>query len=189
MNEAKGESIYRVAAFQGLMLGVWLSGISACVLAGIRVPLLSFAVLPMLLGLPVIQTRFFASVVGINIGYARFSVLWMVGIIQFLGASLLCALLTAAYMIIVEPGFLNNYFSEALQIMRQSGMGNTPNADMLKEAIEMRMIPTPTQYVSMMFWLTSLFGSIMSMVMAGVLPRTSFFMNMVHKQRAKNDIN
>jgi hypothetical protein len=188
MESAKGESIYRIAAFQGLLLGLWLTAISACTLAGIRVPVLNFAVMPMLIAMVFIQSHFFAYIVSVNTGYARFSVLWMAGIIQFLGASLLCSLLTAAYMIIVEPGFLNNYFSEALHLMEQSDMAGTPEYNTLKDAIDMHIIPSATQYVSMMFWLTSLFGSIMSMILASILPRTKFFFALAQKKRMKNNI-
>ena len=53
---------------------------------------------------------------------------------------------------------------------------NAPKPD-LKDLV----IPTPMEFVSSMFWATGFFGSLLSLVLALILPHTGFFRRIVVK--------
>lgn len=156
---------------QGVWLGAMLCMLSACMLSMMHFPAGSLLFFPLFfIGVPTVLIKGLVSVASRNPLYFRFPVLWMSGIVQFIAACLICSLATGAFLI-SHPGFLKELFHSAMNALIEAG-GSLPPELSNKEDFP---VPSPMQYVGAMFWSTSFFGSIFSMILALILPHISYF--------------
>ncbi|GEM_PF-2025870 len=175
--------LFHASARQGLVFGFVFTAMSACLLGCLSAPALSL--LSVLLGggaflyLPVSL----AKVSRRHPAYCAFPALWMSGIVQFICGALICSLLTSVFLLYVRPGFLDAYFREVLRQFAEAGsLGSQPSALSFP-------VPTVMDFVSSMFWATSFCGSMLSLVLGVVLPRTPFFRRLVNARQSKTPFN
>lgn len=175
--------LFHASARQGLVFGFVFTAMSACLLGCLSAPALSL--LSVLLGggaflyLPVSL----AKVSRRHPAYCAFPALWMSGIVQFICGALICSLLTSVFLLYVRPGFLDAYFREVLRQLAEAGsLGSQPSALSFP-------VPTVMDFVSSMFWATSFCGSMLSLVLGVVLPRTPFFRRLVNARQSKTPFN
>lgn len=170
MSNISLQSLLHESLRQATLLALPICLLSACVLGCTSFPGLNVLALPVMIAVPLVLTHGMARVAALGPDYIKVASLWMSGIIQFIGASLICSLLTALFLTL-HPGFLSNYFHTAFDIIAEAG-GAFPKGIGDPDKI---IIPTPMQYVGTMFWATSFLGSITSMICGALLPHISIF--------------
>jgi hypothetical protein len=171
MNERLQVSVYRYAARNGIVLGIWLSAMALCFMLSLRLPQLSFMLLLLTVGIPFVVGAIMWQVCKREPHYCRFTPLWLMGIYTFIFGSLIAAAVSAAWLLLVDPSFLYSYISNALALFKSAPAGTVPAAEltMLQQAIENKAIPSPMQFVFTMIWTTSFLGSLLSMAIAAVM--------------------
>lgn len=152
-------------------MGLYLTVMSACLLWGNKIPMLSLALTGLTVGLPFLlwtMLRKFASMESEN---HLTSSLWLTGIYIFIFATLICGFCTAAYTVILQPGFITDYFNSALQQAKTSHLAAElqPQIDLLTTAAQQGMLPTPMQFTFTMMWATAFFGAILSLIEAIII--------------------
>lgn len=167
---------------QALFLSLPLLVMNGCFLGCLDIPVLSMLFIIALVAVPVVFFFCLAKVAASNSLYRRVAPLWMSGIVQFIAAGLICALFTAIFLV-SNPGFLNSFFHRAIESVYAAN-GTLP-ADM--PSMEHLDIPSPMEYVGSMFWATSFFGSITSLIFAAILPHITFFNNLTGRFASKRN--
>ncbi|MGN0232165.1 MAG: DUF4199 domain-containing protein [Muribaculaceae bacterium] len=161
------ESFNRRAANDGLFLGLYLSAIFMASIFSTEVLVLGHIGLLMLLALPFVGiwaiVRFSRSCQGM----AQLSVLWMYGILLFLYASLICAIVSYLYMQYIDPDLITNQINGTIEAVEKAPAAlNNDFIAQLKQLRDSHMLPSPIQIAMTMLWGTSFFGSVLSLLTA-----------------------
>ena len=161
------ESFNRRAANDGLFLGIYLSVIFLVSIFSAKMLVLAHIGLLMLLALPFVGiwaiVRFHRNCQGI----APLSVLWMYGILLFLYASLICAIVVYVYMQYIDTDLITNQINETIEAAEKAPTAfSTDFIAQLKQLRDSHMLPSPIQIAMAMLWATSFFGSVLSLLTA-----------------------
>ena len=171
MEKDNRKSVYRYGAEDGRYMGLYFIAMSACLIASPRVPALLLLMSVLLAGVPVMLYLMLRRMYREAPHNRTFSAIWTAGIMITLCGSLICALVTAAWLIYVQPDFFAEYLRTAIATVQQSGQSAEYQEQMImmQRALESGTVPSPMQLVLSMVWSTVFFGSILSMVCAWAL--------------------
>lgn len=163
-------SPFRRGAEDGALFGVYLSALSLCMLAGLRVAFLEFLFLILAVGVPFYCFRRLRLSYVKSDGQLSLAPLWMQGIVMFICGSIIMALLMVVYLQWIDPDYfadLGGMVVDSLaadpQIFAASGL-NAADVTNLFEII------TPIKFAVEMLWLSIFTGSILSLLTAVVVP-------------------
>lgn len=165
------KSVYKYAAEAGLPVGLYLTVMSACLLLSLHAPSLPVLIIPLAALFPFFLAYFMKRMSQREPQYMKFSALWLCGIYAVIFGTLICALFSGLYLTFVEPGFIGRYVENALDTMASSPQAPEYAAtmDMMRKALDSRMLPSGMEFVSSMSWLTCFAGSIMSLMISLIL--------------------
>lgn len=168
------KSIYKYAAESGLPAGLYLTLMSGCFLLSVEVPSLQMLILPLAIGFPILMAVMMRRLCRREPSYMRTSALWLFGIYTVIFGTLICCLFTALYLVAVDPGFLGRYVATALAAMESSSAAGqyADTIDLMRRAMDSKLLPTPTEFVSTMGWLTCFAGSVLSLILALIITAT-----------------
>lgn len=169
------KSVYKFAAEAGLPVGLYLCIVSACFLLSIKVDFLLYLIFPLLLGFPFLLAYCMKRMVREESSYERFSPLWLFGIYSVIFGTLICMLFSSLYLVFIDPSFITSYVTGAIENIQSSPMADqyAATVEMMQEAIDAHMLPSGTQFVTTMAWFTCFAGSMLSLVLAAIISRTS----------------
>ena len=169
------KSIYKFAAESGVPAGLYLTLMSACFLMSIRMPSLPMLLLPLMIGFPFVLWRLLKRICIAEPAYKKFSSLWLAGIYTVIFGTLICTLFSAIYMFFIEPGFVIQYVNNAIEVVEASPMASQyqQTVALMKEAIDNHILPSPTEFLTTMAWLTCFSGSMISLFVALLMTRMS----------------
>lgn len=169
------KSVYKFAAEAGLPVGIYLICISACFLLSLRVTFLPMLIFPLILAFPFLLAYYMKRMVREEPAYDRFSPLWLFGIYTIIFATLICMLFSALYLTFVDPAFITNYVTGALESIQTSQAAEqyAATVEIMQEALDAHMLPSGSQFVTTMAWLTCFAGSMLSLILAALLSRRS----------------
>lgn len=165
------KSIYKYASEAGLPMGIYLSVMSACLLLSIKLPALPMLILPLALGFPVLLWYLIKNISKAEPSYLKFSSLWLGGIYTVIFGTLICMFLSAAYIVVFEPNFVGMYVNNALLAVESSPVASEYEASiaMMRNAIDAHILPTGLEFLSTMAWFTCFCGSMISLIIAGLI--------------------
>lgn len=168
------KSIYKYAAEAGLPFGMYLTLISCCFLMSVRVDFLSMLVVPLCIGMPFFLGILMKRIAKQEPAYLKFSALWLGGIYTVIFGTLICSLVSAVYLMFIDPGFIHTYILNAITLMESSPLAPQYEAttSLMREAIDSRILPSTTEFISMMGWFTCFAGSILSMLISLIIVRS-----------------
>lgn len=171
MTETKPKSVYAQAASAGLPMGALLCGTAACFLFSLRWPAVSIGVFPLLCCTIVLLYKKMRRLAAAEESYRRVSTLWLFGIYTFVFGSLIAALFSAVVLIFVEPGFIGRYLMESVAQVEASPMAAelAEQTALMRRALDAGILPSESQFVSTMGWLTAFGGSMLSLLMAALV--------------------
>ncbi len=167
------KSIYRYAAEGGIPVGLYLTLISACLLLSLRIPLLPLLILPLAIGFPFLVGWKMEQIARACPPYRRVATLWLGGIYMVIFGTLICTLISALYIKFIDPTFVYSYISNAITTIEQSPMAPdyASTTELMRKAIDNRLLPNGMEFVSSLAWFTCFFGSILSLLLALLLSR------------------
>ncbi len=165
------KSVYKYAAEAGLPIGLYLTLISGCFLFSVKYDFLSMLIFPLVVVFPIVLGCFMRRLAKVQPAYARFSPMWLFGIYSVLCGTLICSLLSALYLMFIDPSFMINYVENAISTIQASPMAAqyAPTVDMMRQAIDAHMLPSGLQLVATMGWFTCFSGSILSLFLSLIL--------------------
>lgn len=183
MERVSLKPLFNASARQGIAYGILFTMMSACLLGSMHIPSLSMMILLLAVAALAYLPASLARVAAQHPSYCTFPALWMSGIVQFAGGALICALLTALFLIYLSPDFLSQYIKQAMQQL--AAMQQSPETAVLNEQLKNAVFPTPMQFVSSMFWVTAFFGSMAGFILGILLPHASFFRRLIIRNQSK----
>ena len=165
------KSIYKYASEAGVPAGLYMTLMSACLLLSVKLPALPMMLLPLCLGFPVLLWFLMNRISIKESAYNKFSSLWLGGIYTVIFGSLICMLMSALYIVFVEPNFVNLYIGNALSAVESTPMAPQYESSirMMREAMDAHVLPTGLEFVTTMAWFTCFCGSILSLLIAAVM--------------------
>lgn len=170
----KKKSVYKYAAEAGVPVGLYLSLLSALMIMGVKHPEFSTVSFILLLLFPLCLVWQMRKMGKSEPSYMKFSSLWLCGIYSVIFGTLICMLLTASYIIFLDPGFIRECWLNAIEAIETSPLADnmSATAEMLK-SVDSRQLPSVTDYVTGMGWMTCFAGSVISLVLAFIISKTS----------------
>lgn len=168
------KSIYKYAAEAGLPAGLLLTAMSACMLMGLRYPALTSMLLPLAIIFPVLLWFMLRQIAKKEPEYLKVSALWLGGIYTVIFGTLICMLFSALYIFYVEPAFVYEYVTSAIESIEGSPLKDqyATTTALMREAIDARILPSGVEFVTTMGWTTCFFGSILSLIIAAIIVNT-----------------
>ena len=169
------KSIYKLAAESGVPVGLYFITAATCFFLSLRIPSLEYLVFPMMLVFPAVLYLLMKRMVKTEPGYCRFSPMWLYGIYTVIFGSLICMLYATLFLMFIEPHFLLDYANAMIATLQEQPSPERFEAtvDVLRNAIDSHMLPSVTDFVTTIGWLTCFTGSMLSMVLALILTRMS----------------
>lgn len=161
-------SVYKLASRAGVPFGLFLSLAALSLLASVKVAELSMFFLPLIVALPVMLFLVMKRLAQRWASMRRVAALWVFGIYTTIFATLICALVSAVYMLAFEPDFLRRYLTSALTTLQSAPeMGEySAQAAQLKSILSHGQLPSPMELVVSMSWASCFAGAIVSLPLA-----------------------
>lgn len=180
MERSNVKEVLKYASEKGVIMGMYLTAMSACVLLSLSFPSLPGALVPLTLCCPVMLWMLLRPLARNNPGDAAVSSLWLAGIYIFIFATLICGLLSASYLLFLHPGFIGEYMAASIASVEASPMAPAfaEQLEIMRTAQERHLLPSPMEFTVTMMWATAFFGSVVSLLVA-------LFMNLVYRRRVK----
>lgn len=159
--------VYREGAYKGIYTGIYLCLIFLSGVLSAYFPLLSGVSLALIVGIPFFVYKIMAYVHRKYFCLADFSALWMLGISLFLSGSLICAVISYVYLQYLDPDYIA---TQVQAVQKAYSKSNTLKDSTISEYLDImvknRFYPSAIDVSIEMLWITTFFGSILSMVLA-----------------------
>lgn len=161
------ETPYYQGAKAGIPIGIYLVAMFLLFVLMTKVALASVVLMLMILCLPIAVYSTMRMTITRTRGQVTWSSLWMQGIMSFLFGSVICGLVTMVYLKFVEPTFLSDIVQRCIDTYASiPGKEAAEVTEMLRNVVEMGMVPTASSFTTSMFWLTAFSGSVLSLFLA-----------------------
>lgn len=172
MDERK--SVFKRGAECGVPMGLYMSTIALLTLFTDKIPVFSLVAIVMLFAGPFfiyrLQRRYFVE----ENGMTEYAALWMHGILMVLYGALITSAVAYVVLQYVRPGFIYDQMQTAVnaynaipQMKEQMGT----MLEVMQQAIDQNMLPSPIELVFNMFWFVAFSGSMVSAVTAAFAAR------------------
>lgn len=168
------KSIYRYAAEAGLPIGIYLTAMSVCMLLGLHYSMLTSLLIPLAIVFPFVLGFLLNQIAKKEPDYLKISALWLGGIYTVIFGTIICMLFSACYIFFVNPGFVYEYVTSAIESIESSPMKEEYAATiaLMRDAIDARILPSGIEFVTTMGWGTCFSGSILSLIIAIIIVKS-----------------
>lgn len=168
--ERKSLLIYSMEG--GAWLGLYLVLRFVCSVAGTLSPLFDALALVMFAFTPFLLYYIMLQYHRRNNYVSGFSLLWMMGIMLFFFASLICAIPEYVFYQYISPDYIANAMTQSIKLIEDMGlMQNDETYNQMRQLIEEGTTPTALQMIMSSMWSNVFFGSLLSMVVAPFVTR------------------
>lgn len=168
------KSVYKRGAEDGLRFGIYLSVLYMVMIAGASYSLASLAAFVMIAAVPLIVYRFLRRGYVAEYETSTFSLMWLHGIVIFFCGSMLAGVVLLVYLRWINPDFVVNTLQRAIELYDSIYVPQAKEtAKVLRQVIEQKLVPTPIEIVAQLIWLAVFSGSLLSMILALVVPLRS----------------
>ena len=171
MTESK-KSIYQQAGEWGVPFGLYMSCTAiTSIFADWFLPL-HFLFMVLLLGTPFVTYYFQRRRFIQDDGFTEYSGLWMLGILLFILGTLICSFIVFLVLQYIRPSFIYDQAQAAVDLYKT--LPQMKDSEMLKTlqcAIDEKLLPTPIEMVTSVFWFVTFTGSLVSALTALIAQR------------------
>jgi len=152
----------------GLWLGLYLILRFFMGVAGMYSPILNALAMILFIGTPVVLYYIMAKYHKQNGYVSGFSLLWMMGIMLFFFASLICCVPEYIFYQYISPDYISQTMSRSIELIEEMGLlqGNDASNTALRQALDEAITPTSLQMIMSSMWSNVFFGSLLSIVVA-----------------------
>lgn len=169
-NITGNKSVYRWGAEYGVWFGIYLTVMALAMMYGFTYNSLLLLAMAMIIATPAVIYPMMRRYRSAMHGYAPFASLWMVGLMTFAFGSLICGIVTYVWLQYVMPTFIYDQVQVAIETYKNMpGDSAAEMVDMMETVVERHALPTAMEVVVQMIMLTTFLGSILSMILAGIL--------------------
>ena len=175
-NSENGQApaVWRRGANDGMFLGLWMSAIFICGAYSQNISLLAWLTLLMMAAVPAIVYRWLKRDWQRWPRMRFFSAAWMQGICMFFFGSLILAAVMVVLLKFIRPDFILESVRGAIEIYRSYGDPQSAEmANTLQQMIDRHILPTPVRFGITMIWTVTFTGSILSMILTGIIKLTT----------------
>lgn len=164
------QSPYRRGADDGLVMGVYFMVMFFTSIFSGALPLLSLLSVGMMVAVPgvvyVMMRRYHRS-----LGVASsFAMLWMYGVVLFFCGMLLAGAVLVAYLRWVSPEYISDQLAQLASLEGEMpGSVMDDAAGLAQQMIDAGFVPTAISIVSEMIMLAIVTGSMLSLVLSGIM--------------------
>ncbi|MFI3239720.1 MAG: DUF4199 domain-containing protein [Bacteroidales bacterium] len=164
------KSIYKSAANDGLIFGGYLTAIFiSYVLASVNV-MFAWVLNLLILAIPYVTYRFIRRCNKGRFNCMSISEMWMYGMLLYIYGALICGIVTFAYIRFIEPNLITNQLQMALDIYKSvDELKDSEFVAVVEQGIEQGLVPSAIDFVIQMMWVTSFFGSVLSLIIALII--------------------
>lgn len=157
-------------------MGIYLIVMSASLVASVRMPATMLLLALLLMFMPAVLYLLLRRMYREQPANRSFPAVWTAGIVTTLCGTLICGIVTAAWLLLVQPDFFAQYLHSAIAMVEQSGQEAeyAEQVGMMRRALDEGVVPSPMRFVFSMMWATVFFGSILSMLCAWLLRMRAF---------------
>ena len=158
-------SVYKRGGDDGFVFGIYLTVMFFATAYSMTVPFAGLMSTLMMLAVPVVMYRFLRR------SYVAFGgKLWLQGIVTFFCGGLIAGLAAVVFMRWIQPDYIISQANAAIKIWEESGLPQGQEmADVMRKAIEQKMIPSSIELVIEMLWLQVFSGSLLSIVLSLII--------------------
>lgn len=176
MNETtERKSLLAYGMEGGLWLGLYLVLRFICSVAGSFSPIFDALALMMFVGTPFVLYYIMLRYHRNNGFVSGFSLLWMMGIMLFFFASLICAVPEFIFYQYIDPDYIANAMTQSLKLIEDMGLMKDDEAyNQMRQLIEQGTAPTAIQMIMSSMWSNVFFGSLLSIVVAPFVTRKKY---------------
>ena len=161
--------VYREGGYRGLSTGIYFTLMFLTAIWSDQMPALSMITVALAVGVPFFIYRH-TAVVYIKYGRtARFSDLWMLGIMLFLCGGLICAIIAYSYLHYIVPGYLYEQTTKAIDIYSKLPTKDPQMVTALQTAAKQGLLPSDIEFVVEMLWFQIFSGSLLSLLLAYIV--------------------
>ena len=163
------KTVYREGAEKGVYMGIYLMAMFFAIILSEWLSIASIVATILIVGLPLFAYKLIVRVHKKYFCSADFPSLWMLGIMIFIGGSMICALASYAYLQYADPEFIARQAEYALDTYKSLPESqNSEMVSMMQQAVKNGILPTPIEFSVEMLWMTSFCGSLLSAVLSAV---------------------
>ena len=166
------KSIYQCAAEWGLPFGIYLACAGVAVIYADLFPPLSFIVMILTLGAPLLGYYFQRRKFIEDNGFTDYSSLWMLGILLFILGTVVASFIIFLVLQYLRPTFIYDQAQAFIKFYHAAPHAvDSDVVKVLQRAIDEKMLPTPIEMVFNMFWFVTCGGSFSSAITALIAGR------------------
>ena len=168
MTERK--SLLRYSMEGGLWLGLYIVVRFFCGIASMYSPIFDMLALAMYVGTPFLLYYIMFQFHRNNGYVSGFSLLWMMGIMLFFFASLICCVPEYIFYQYIDPDYVGNAMKQSLQLIDEWGILKDDAAvETYREAVDKGAVPSAMQMIMSSVWSNVFLGSLLSIVVAPIV--------------------
>lgn len=161
------KTIFQRAAEWGIPFGLYLACAAVASIFTDWFPPLSIIFWLMVLAIPVVVYYFQRRKFKEDDGFTEFSALWMMGILLFILGGIIASFIAYLVFQYGRPEFLYDMGRIILETNQKTpGIVDQTTADVIKDLVDKRLMPTPIDMVFSMFWFLTFGGSLVSALTA-----------------------
>ncbi len=165
MNDSRNLLQYSMQA--GVWLGLYLIVRFVCSVASIYSPMLNLIAMILLVGTPFVLYHLMKKYHKNNDDVSTFSLMWMMGIMLFAFASLICAVPEYLFYEYINPDYITNTMQQSVSLIKEMDLIKDDTLMQELEKISTTgAVPTSIQMIMSSLWSNVFFGSLLSFVVA-----------------------
>lgn len=166
-DSVKRKSLLQYSMEGGVWLGIYLIIRFACMVMGLYSAVANLLALAFFVGTPFVLYRIMMVYHRNNSYISFFSLLWMMGIMLFFFASLICSVAEYIFYQYINPYYVTELFDHAFTLIKESEvLSDAISLEDMRTALGEGAAPTPLQMVMQSIWSNVFFGSLLSMIVA-----------------------
>lgn len=166
------KSLLRYSMEGGVWLGLYLVVRFVCGIAGIYSPIFDILALVLYVGTPFVLYHIMLRYHRENGYISGFSLLWMMGIMLFFFASLICCVPEYIFYQYINPDYVANAMQQSLKFIDELGIIKQEEVlDAYRETVEKGGVPTAIQMIMSSMWSNVFFGSLLAIIVAPFVSR------------------
>lgn len=171
MEQPQRKSVYKYSSELGIWMGLYFFLMSASLLLSVHMPGSVLLLLPLTLAWPVVLWLLLRRIWRECPHYRTLSAMWLSGIWICIFGALICAALSAAWLMLFQPDFLQLYIAQCAQMaqMPQIQQQYPELASQLQTIAGSGKAPAIMEWIFSMIWLTAFSGAVMSLIVAGIM--------------------
>lgn len=184
MARSSVKQLIKFASEQGIYMGLYMTLMSACIVLSTQYQSLPTWLVPLTVLCPFVLWRLIKPAIKEDIENAAIAPLWLTGIYIFIFGTLICGIITAAYLNFFHPTFVADYLQQSIHTVETSPLASTfaEQLDVMRDALARGAVPTFMEFVFTMMWTSAFFGSMLSLLVATA-------MTLVYRRRTNTYLN